>query len=207
MFSEPKNAVTTKFDAFKASVNSKTNEPRSKSRVGPGPHSVIGRELTIAGNITSTGSLHLDGHIEGDVHCEQLRIGKEGRIDGVVIADDVVVDGRIKGDLRGAQVTLKANAHVDGDIFHSSLAIEQGAFFVGRSRSCDNPAEAKMRSKPTKRSKASNGNGKGANGHGANGENAAAASATLSLSKDDVIKSPRAAAHKNRALKVVADTA
>jgi len=205
MFSEPKNAVTTKFDAFKASVNNKNGEPRSIGRVEPGPHSVIGRELTIAGNITSTGTLALDGHIEGDVHCEQLRIGKEGRIDGVVIAEDVVVDGRIKGDLRGAQVTLKANAHVDGDIFHSSLAIEQGAFFVGRSQSCDNPAEAKMRSKATKRNKAPA--DKGANGHDANGKNGSPSAATLSLSKDDVIKSPGAAARKSQSLKVVADPA
>ena len=199
MFSEPKNAVATKFDAFKASVDGKSNEPRTIGRAEPGPHSVIGRELTIAGNITSMGSLALDGHIEGDVHCQRLHIGKGGRIDGVVTADDVIVDGRVKGDVRGAQVTLKSNAHVDGDIFHSSLAIEQGAFFVGRSRSCDNPTEAKASTKPSRRNKPAN--GKGAIGHNENGVNGSAAAATLLLSQDDVIKGPGSQPRNNKRLK------
>ena len=36
-------------------------------------------------------------------------------------------------------MTLQAQSHVEGDIFHQSLAIEQGAYFEGKSRRSDDP--------------------------------------------------------------------
>jgi cytoskeletal protein CcmA (bactofilin family) len=58
---------------------------------------------------------------------------------GSVIAEDVVVRGRVTGSIRGLRVTLQAQSHVEGDIFHQSLAIEQGAYFEGKSRRSDDP--------------------------------------------------------------------
>ena len=40
-----------------------------------------------------------------------------------------------------AQDALQAQSHVEGDIFAQSLAIEQGAYFEGKSRRSDNPLE------------------------------------------------------------------
>jgi cytoskeletal protein CcmA (bactofilin family) len=63
---------------------------------------------------------------------------------GGVIAEDIVVRGRVVGSIRGLRVTLQAQSHVEGDIFHQSLAIEQGAYFEGKSRRSDDPlAEVK----------------------------------------------------------------
>jgi cytoskeletal protein CcmA (bactofilin family) len=63
---------------------------------------------------------------------------------GSVIAEDIVVRGRVVGSVRGLRVTLQAQSHVEGDIFHQSLAIEQGAYFEGKSRRSDDPlAEVK----------------------------------------------------------------
>ncbi|MEI9900297.1 MAG: polymer-forming cytoskeletal protein [Hyphomicrobium sp.] len=45
--------------------------------------------------------------------------------------------------MRGKRVMLQSSSHVEGDIFHQALAIEQGAFFEGKSRRSDDPlAEA-----------------------------------------------------------------
>jgi cytoskeletal protein CcmA (bactofilin family) len=50
----------------------------------------------------------------------------------------------VVGSIRGLRVTLQAQSHVEGDIFHQSLAIEQGAYFEGKSRRSDDPlAEVK----------------------------------------------------------------
>jgi cytoskeletal protein CcmA (bactofilin family) len=43
------------------------------------------------------------------------------------------------GSIRGVRVTLQSSSHVEGDIFHQSLAIEQGAFFEGKSRRSEDP--------------------------------------------------------------------
>jgi len=104
--------------------------------------SVIGEDLTITGNVVSKGEIQIDGVVEGDVQCGSLLLGDKSQITGGVIAEDVVVRGRIVGSVRGLRVTLQAQSHVEGDIYHQSLAIEQGAYFEGKSRRSDDPLAA-----------------------------------------------------------------
>ena len=47
--------------------------------------------------------------------------------------------GHIVGSITGLRITLQAQSHVEGDVFHQTLALEQGAHFDGRSRRSDNP--------------------------------------------------------------------
>jgi cytoskeletal protein CcmA (bactofilin family) len=105
--------------------------------------SIIGEDLMITGNVTSKGEIQVDGEIKGDVHCGSLLLGDKSQINGCVIAEDVVVRGRVLGSIRGLRVTLQAQSHVEGDIYHQSLAIEQGAFFEGKSRRSDDPLSTK----------------------------------------------------------------
>ncbi len=102
--------------------------------------SVIGDDLTITGNVVSKGEVQIDGLVQGDVHCGTLLVGDQAQITGSVFADDVVVRGRVLGSVRGTRVTLQDSSHVEGDIYHQSLAIEQGAYFEGKSRRSDDPA-------------------------------------------------------------------
>jgi cytoskeletal protein CcmA (bactofilin family) len=101
--------------------------------------STIGEDLTITGNVTSKGELHLDGEIQGDVHCVGLVLGENAQLKGGVVAEDVRVRGRLIGSVRALRVTLQSQAHVKGNLFHKSLAIEQGAHFEGESRPSDDP--------------------------------------------------------------------
>jgi len=109
---------------------------RPGDRVAP---SIIGEDLAITGNVISKGEVQVDGQIEGDVHCASLIVGEKAEITGGIVAEDVVVRGRVMGSIRGVRVTLQASSHVEGDVFHKSLAIEQGAFFEGKSRRAEDP--------------------------------------------------------------------
>ena len=101
--------------------------------------SIIGEDLTIRGNVTSKGEVQVDGEIEGDIRCGSLLVGDKARVMGGVVAEDVVVRGNIVGSITGLRVTLQGQCHVEGDIFCQTLAIEQGAYFEGKSRRSDNP--------------------------------------------------------------------
>jgi cytoskeletal protein CcmA (bactofilin family) len=101
--------------------------------------SIIGEDLTIRGNVISQGEVPVDGEVEGDIRCGSLLLGDKSRVTGGVAAEDVVVRGHIVGSVRGLRVTLQAQSHVEGDIFAQSLAIEQGAYFEGKSRRSDDP--------------------------------------------------------------------
>ncbi len=107
--------------------------------------SIIGEDLTVEGNVISKGEVQLEGEIKGDVRCASLVVGDKALVEGNVGADDVIVRGRVVGSVRGHRVTLQSNSHVEGDVFHQSLAIEQGAYFEGKSRRSEDPlADAKL---------------------------------------------------------------
>jgi cytoskeletal protein CcmA (bactofilin family) len=117
--------------------------------------SIIGEDLLITGDVRSEGEIQLDGQLHGDVHCASLIVGESSRLEGGVIAEDVVIRGRLKGSVRALRVTLESKCHVEGDLIHQSLAIEQGALFEGKSRRDDHPlslslatSEAGLAAKP-----------------------------------------------------------
>ena len=94
--------------------------------------STIGEDLRITGNVSSKGEIHLDGEVHGDVSCVALVLGESATLEGNVTAEDVVIRGRLVGSVRGLRVTLQSMSHVEGDIYHQSLALEQGAYFRGQ---------------------------------------------------------------------------
>lgn len=94
---------------------------------------IIAEGLKIVGSVTAEGLVEVNGQIEGDLHCSSLVVSPKATINGGVEADRVVVDGRVEGPIRGGEVLLKSHAYVVGDIQHSTLAIESGAYFDGRS--------------------------------------------------------------------------
>jgi cytoskeletal protein CcmA (bactofilin family) len=96
--------------------------------------STIGEELMIAGNVTSKGEIHVDGQVQGGIHCHSLVLGENSQFEGSVVAEDVVIRGRLIGSVRALRVALHSKCHVEGDLYHHSLTIEQGAYFKGKSR-------------------------------------------------------------------------
>ena len=101
--------------------------------------STIGEDLTITGSVTSKGKLHLNGQVQGDVHCVALVLGENAQLEGSVVAEDVMVRGRLIGSVRALKVTLQSKSHVEGNLFHKSLSIEQGTHFEGESRPSVDP--------------------------------------------------------------------
>ena len=116
-----------------------TMQPTPAYRADRMAPSIIGEDLTVTGNVLSKGEVQVDGQIQGDVHCSSLIVGEKAQITGGIVAEDVVVRGQVMGSIRGVRVTLQSSSHVEGDIFHQSLAIEQGAFFEGKSRRTEDP--------------------------------------------------------------------
>lgn len=103
--------------------------------------SVIGTDLSVIGNLESKGEIQIEGNVQGDIQASRIVVGANARITGSLVADDVIVQGTVMGSVRGNRVTLQSSSKVEGDVFHQSLAIEQGAYFEGKSRRSDNPKD------------------------------------------------------------------
>jgi cytoskeletal protein CcmA (bactofilin family) len=101
--------------------------------------SIIGADLTITGSLESTGEVQIEGEVQGDIRANRIVVGAEATITGALVADEIVIGGNVQGPIRGNKVTFQTASHVEGDVYHRTLAIEQGAYFEGKSRRSDNP--------------------------------------------------------------------
>lgn len=106
---------------------------------GPSTASVIGPDLVIHGNLSSKGEVQIDGEVQGDIHATHIIIGENAHVTGGIVAEECVIRGHLLGTVRGRRVLLQSTSHVEGDIYHQTMAIEQGAFFEGKSRRTDDP--------------------------------------------------------------------
>lgn len=97
----------------------------------PAPPSIVSSDLTIEGDLISTGDIHIDGVVHGDVRSSRVTIGESATVDGSVFAQEVVISGAVEGEIFSKSVILTKSASVQGDVVHESLSIEAGAFIQG----------------------------------------------------------------------------
>jgi cytoskeletal protein CcmA (bactofilin family) len=105
--------------------------------------SVIGTEATITGDVQVTGSLRVDGVVDGDVSAtRRIQIGSDGRVKGDLSAEQLQVAGRVDGHLDGEYVHLLPEARVTGSVKASRLIMDEGASLDGTcAMSAATPAE------------------------------------------------------------------
>jgi len=131
MFSKTSNPKpNTPFDPAPAAPSAP--EPQARKAAAK-VASVLAADLTLEGNVSSEGELHVDGVIRGDVKVPRLSVGEHGQIEGNIHAEVVEVRGRVLGSITAKQVRLLATSHIEGDITHELLTMETGAHFQGRS--------------------------------------------------------------------------
>ena len=119
--------------------------------------SVIGPDLIITGNLTSKGEMQIDGEVQGDIRATNLIVGERARITGTIVADEAIIRGHVMGSIRSKRVMLQSSSHVEGDVYHQSLAIEQGAYFEGKSRRSEDPIATMTPAAPPSSAAASGG--------------------------------------------------
>ena len=130
------NPATPAKPETETAAASSTQSFQAKPKPSP---SLLSSDLTIKGNVASSGDIQIEGTIEGDVRAHLLTVGESATIRGEVIADDVVVNGRVIGRVRGLKVRLTSSAKVEGDIVHKTIAIESGAHFEGSVQRQEDP--------------------------------------------------------------------
>jgi cytoskeletal protein CcmA (bactofilin family) len=120
--------------ASKPSMDFSPSAPKAKAGV-----SVLSSDLTVVGNLKTTGDIQVEGTVEGDIRAHLLTVGESATIRGEIVADDIVVNGRVVGRVRGLKVRLTSTARVEGDIIHKTIAIESGAHFEGSVQRQEDP--------------------------------------------------------------------
>jgi cytoskeletal protein CcmA (bactofilin family) len=99
---------------------------------------VIGKGTKITGNIDATGTIRVDGHLEGEITTKgDLVIGESGSVKAKVKAHSAMIAGTINGNLEVAdKLELASTGKLYGDIKTGSLIIGEGAVFKGACEMC-----------------------------------------------------------------------
>jgi Integral membrane protein CcmA involved in cell shape determination len=96
---------------------------------------VIGKSVTIKGELSGNEDLYMDGDIEGTITLPDhaLTIGPNAHVRADIKVRDVTVFGRVAGNMQATgRVDLRHSAVVNGDIFGGRLSIEENAMVKGR---------------------------------------------------------------------------
>jgi cytoskeletal protein CcmA (bactofilin family) len=104
--------------------------------------SIISADLTIRGDMMTSGEIQIDGEVVGDIRARAVTVGEHADIQGEIIAESIVVKGKVTGRLRGRSVQLTRTARMSGDIWHKTLGIEGGAVLQGQCLHMDEPDAA-----------------------------------------------------------------
>jgi len=134
---EPEKAKAPEVPVTKPAMDFTPTAPKGKAVA-----SVLSADLTVVGNLRTTGDIQVEGTVEGDIRAHLLTVGESATIRGEIVADDIVVNGRVIGRVRGLKVRLTSTARVEGDIIHKTIAIESGAHFEGSVQRQEDPLAA-----------------------------------------------------------------
>ncbi len=96
---------------------------------------VIGRSVTIRGELSGKEDLYMDCDIEGTITLpdNRLTVGPNARVLADIQVRDIIVLGAVTGNIRaGGRIELRQSATVNGDMFASRISIEDSATVKGQ---------------------------------------------------------------------------
>lgn len=86
---------------------------------------------SIVGDVSFSGTVQVDGRIEGDVSANRVVISADAVVDGAVKGRSVYVDGTVHGPIDCGAISLASTAIVKGNITYETMTIASGASIVG----------------------------------------------------------------------------
>ena len=121
----------------------KTKDENSKPKsppLGKSPieqlkeQSVIGRSISIKGEISGEEDLIIQGRVEGkiDLKKNNITVDKSGSIKGDIYGKSITIEGEVEGNLFGEKrIVLQPSGVVRGDMRAPAIHLEEGAKFKG----------------------------------------------------------------------------
>jgi len=115
-----------------------SNRKNQAPSVGAAATSLIARGVTIRGDVQFSGTLHLDGVVEGSVQADPgsdgvLTISETGRVIGRIDVPHAVINGGVTGDIEVSErLELAPLARIEGDVQYQVLEMTAGAQVNGK---------------------------------------------------------------------------
>ena len=93
----------------------------------------VGKGVEFKGTITYSGTVKIDGYLDGEIHTDGvLLIGEEAVVQAKITAGTIVCKGKVTGDVVAKEcIKLRAPAVMNGSVKAPVLSMEDGVLFNG----------------------------------------------------------------------------
>src|SRR5437868_6121460 len=102
------------------------NQTPVKTVGAPTEQAMIGRSLTIKGDVSGSESLYIDGRIEGSISIPESRVtvGRNGIVAANITAREVVVMGKVNGNIQCSdRLDIRSEGSLTGDVLKGSVQV------------------------------------------------------------------------------------
>jgi len=99
---------------------------------------LISAKTEVVGDLKVSGAIHIGGTVKGNIVADKetkatVLISEKGRIEGKIIAPNVIVNGEVIGDIHASgHIELAKKARITGDVYYSSMEMVLGAQVTGQ---------------------------------------------------------------------------
>jgi cytoskeletal protein CcmA (bactofilin family) len=123
----------------------------TRPETGEDVSAFVGKGVEFKGTITYSGTVRIDGCLDGEIHTEGvLLVGEEAVITAKVTAGTIVCKGKITGDIWAKEkIKLRAPAVLSGGVKTPMLSIEEGVLFNGTLEMAQGIREVQRETLPT----------------------------------------------------------
>jgi cytoskeletal protein CcmA (bactofilin family) len=93
----------------------------------------VGKGVEFKGTITYSGTVKIDGYLDGEIHTDgMLLIGEDAIIQAKITAGTIVSNGKVTGEVVAKEcIKLRAPAVMNGSVKTPVLSMEDGVLFNG----------------------------------------------------------------------------
>ncbi|MGE5404323.1 MAG: bactofilin family protein [Candidatus Saccharibacteria bacterium] len=117
---------------------------------------ILAENVYITGQVSSKGSIRIDGEVDGNVDSKgDLIVGERGRVKGNISAHSVLIAGRVEGNITAKSKTeVRPGGLLIGDVDSDTFVVEDGGRFMGHCKmTLDNVKDKKLRERIADRHK------------------------------------------------------
>lgn len=100
---------------------------KTSSTVDPKHATIISEGCSIKGTLSGSGSIRIDGDVQGDVNLKQsVVLGSKGKVTGNISTSEMIVFGKLEGNISAGIVEVKSGGSITGDITTTQMTMELG---------------------------------------------------------------------------------
>ena len=112
----------------------KENKPKPVEKKITQSSLIIGEEANITGTIKEKNEISVQGTVDGEIECKDLRVGKSGNLKGKIKAETLHIEGIVEGEVSiKALLKIKSTGSASGKMTYGSLHVDEGGKLIGES--------------------------------------------------------------------------